>query len=98
MEDVSVSRTSVSRYRCYFLDYYTEILSKSLLFEYDYDLTDFFRVAIDGTKIKACNSSFNYITKKDLRRLLCILKNKRYGKEDVLLLKNLLNNFIIMVI
>ena len=87
MEGINVSRTSVSRYRCYFLDYYTEILSKSLLFAYDYDLTDFFRVAIDGTKIKACNSSFNYITKKDLRRLLRILKNKRYGKEEVLLLK-----------
>ena len=70
MEGVSVSRTSISRYRCYFLDYYQEILSKSLLFAYDYDLTDFFRVVIDGTKMKACNGYYNYITKKDLRRLL----------------------------
>lgn len=87
MGGVSVSRSSVSRYREYYRKYYQEILSKTLLFAYDYDLTSFSRVAIDGTILKACNSSFNYISKKDLRRLLRILKKKRYGVNEVALLK-----------
>lgn len=87
MEGVSVSRTSVRRYREYFRNYYQEILSKTLLFAYDYGITCFNRVAIDGTILKACNAPFNYITKKDLRRLLIILKNERYGSNEVDLLK-----------
>jgi transposase len=87
MEGVSVSRTSVRRYREYFRNYYQEILSKTLLFAYDYGITCFNRVAIDGTILKACNAPFNYITKKDLRRLLITLKNERYGSNEVALLK-----------
>ena len=93
MEGISVSRASISRYRNYFLDYYQEILSKTLLFAYDYDLSNFYRVAVDGTIIKACNAPFNYITKKDLRRLLRILKNKKYGVNEVSLLKKPAQNF-----
>jgi len=88
MEGINVSRSSVIRYRDYYLEYYPEILSKTLLFAWEYNLTEFTCAAIDGTKVKACNSSFNYITKKDLRRLLIILKNKKYGKNEVKLLKN----------
>ena len=88
MEGTKVSRTSVIRYRDFYLEYYPEILSKTLLFAWDYDLSGFSRAAIDGTKVKACNSPFNYITKKDLRRLLIILKNKKYGENEVKMLKN----------
>jgi len=93
MEGVSVSRTSVHRYHEYFMKYYQEIRSKTLLFAYDYDITSFSRVATDGTILKACNASFNYITKKDLRRLLRILKNKKYGVTEVALLKKSAQNF-----
>jgi len=93
MEGISVSRTSVHRYREYYRKYYQKILSKTLLFAYEYDLTCFDRVAIDGTTLKACNASFNYITKKDLRKLLRILKNKRYGVSKVALLKKPAQNF-----
>ncbi|WP_336470728.1 hypothetical protein PXD04_08345 [Methanosphaera sp. ISO3-F5] len=53
----------------------------------DLNLTDFDHVAIDGTIIKAYNSSYNVIRKSDVNRLLKILENDNYDQELIKKLK-----------
>ena len=72
MDGLTPSSRSISRYRYLLSCYYKLILSKTLQLAIDLELTDFDHVAIDGTIIKAYNSSFNVIRKVDVKRLIKI--------------------------
>lgn len=48
---------------------------------YDLGLTSFDHVAIDGTIIKAYNSSFNVIRKTDVKKLIHILENDDFQQR-----------------
>ena len=83
MDGLTPSSRSISRYRYLLSCYYKLILSKTLQLAIDLGLTDFDHVAIDGTIIKAYNSSFNVIRKVDVKRLIKILENDDYDEEII---------------
>ena len=87
MNGLMPSSRSISRYRKLLGCYYKVILSKTLQLALDLNLTDFDHVAIDGTIIKAYNSSYNVIRKSDVNRLLKILENDNYDQELIKKLK-----------
>ena len=81
MEGIPVSRTSVTRYKNYFIPYFEEILGKTVQMAKDLGLSDFLNVSVDGTKIKAYNSPFKVIRKHDLKILIKVLKGELNEKE-----------------
>lgn len=83
MDGLMPSRRSISRYRYLLACHYKSILSKTLQLALDLGLTDFDHVAIDGTIIKAYNSSFNVIRKTDVKKLLRILENEDYDEKVI---------------
>ena len=88
MEGIPVSKESFLRYKGYFMAYGNEILAASIQFAKDLKLSTFDTVSIDGTKIKAYCSPFKVIRKKDLRKLIRILKGELSTDE----VKNLKRN------
>ena len=95
MDGLTPSSRSISRYRFVLGCYYKSILSKTLQLAVDMGLTDFDH-AIDGTIIKAYNSSYNVIHKSDVNRLIKILENDDYDEKIINKLRrpayNLLND------
>lgn len=87
MDGLTPSSRSISRYRYVLGCYYKVIISKTLEMAYDLGLTCFDHVAIDGTIIKAYNSSFNVIRKSDVRCLIKILENDNYDEKIISKLK-----------
>lgn len=83
MDGLTPSSRSISRYRFILGCYYKSILSKTLQLAIDLGLTDLDHVAIDGTIIKAYNSSFNVIRKTDVNRLIKILENDNYDEKII---------------
>ena len=83
MDGLTPSSRSISRYRFILGCYYKVILSKTLQMAIDLNLTEFDHVAIDGTIIKAYNSSFNVIRKSDVNRLINILENDNYDEKII---------------
>lgn len=96
MDGLMPSSRSISRYRFVLGCYYKSILSRTLQLAVDLGLTDFDHVAIDGTIIKAYNSSYNVIHKSDVNRLIKILENDDYDEKIINKLRrpayNLLND------
>ena len=69
MEGIPVSKESVTRYKNYFIQYYEEILGKTVQMAKDFGLSEFIDVSVDGTKIKAYNSPYKVIRKHDLKKI-----------------------------
>ena len=86
MEDIPVSKESVTRYKNYFMPHFKGILGKTVQMAKDLGLSDFIDVSVDGTKIKAYNSNYKVIRKHDLKILIKVLKGE-LGKEEVKKLK-----------
>ena len=86
MEGIPVSKTSVNRYRNYFIPYFKDILGRTVQMAKDLGLSEFIDACVDGTKIKAYNSSFKVIRKHDLRILIRVLKGE-IGEEEIKKLK-----------
>lgn len=83
MDGLTPSSRSISRYRKLLGCYYKVIISKTLEMAHDMGLTEFEHVAIDGTIIKAYNSSYNVIHKSDIRRLIKILENDDFDEKII---------------
>lgn len=81
MEGIPVSKESVTRYKNYFMPHFEDILGKTVQMAKDYGLSEFIDVSVDGTKIKAYNSSFKVIRKHDLKILIKVLKGELCADE-----------------
>ena len=81
MEGIPVSKESVTRYKNYFMPYFEGILGKTVQMAKDMGLSEFVDVSVDGTKIKAYNSSFKVIRKHDLKILIKVLKGELIEEE-----------------
>lgn len=81
MEGIPVSKESITRYKNYFMPYFEGILDKTVQMAKDMGLSKFVDVSVDGTKIKAYNSSFKVIRKHDLKILIKVLKGELIEEE-----------------
>ena len=86
MEGIPVSKESVTRYKNYFIQYYEDILGKTVQMAKDFGLSEFIDVSVDRTKIKAYNSPYKVIRKHNLKKLIKILKGE-LDKDEIKKLK-----------
>ena len=62
---------------------YEKILSLTLIFAYCIGITDFNYITLDGTILKAFNSSFNILKMDDINKLLKHFKEEILSDEEI---------------
>lgn len=76
------SARTIRRYREKYGKYYEELLKQTLKKAYDWKITDFNHVCIDGTIKKAYNSNNNVIRKKEVQILIRHFNGVEMSKKE----------------
>ena len=89
-----IADRTLRNYRHTYKELYEKLLSLTLIFAYCMGITDFNYIALDGTILKAFNSSFNILKMKDIEILLKHFTEEKLSDKEISDLRDSAQKFL----